>query len=95
MAASLTQRRRKRFAVGQIWEVHRTGQPAGCWHFRVVAETIWEGQPYYVALKCGVRPDSLQAVVFNQYGESVEAGPFAYDFVCIKPYRGLRAPMAG
>lgn len=78
------------FAVGQVWVVHHLERPGSHWHFQIVAETHYAGQPYYVALKLGVYPDSLQAVVFDQHGQTVEAGPFRYNFVCVR--RSRRKP---
>jgi hypothetical protein len=78
-------------AVGDVWVVHRQDMPGSYWHFQVVAETCWEGEPYYVALKCGVPPTSMQAVVFDQQGHSVEAGPFAYNFQLARRSRSTHA----
>jgi hypothetical protein len=69
-----------KLAVGEVWVVHRPDMPGSYWHFQLVAETRWAGASYYVGLKCDVPPTSMQAVVFDQAGRSVEAGPFAYHF---------------
>jgi hypothetical protein len=78
-------------AVGQVWVVHRLHMPGSFWRFQLVAETRWEGERYYVALKCGVPPTSTQVVVFDQQGRSVEGGPFAYNFQCVRQSRSQHA----
>jgi hypothetical protein len=74
-------------AVGDVWVVHRLDVPESYWHFQLVAETRWKGASYYVALKCGVPPTSTQVIVFDQQGRSVEGGPFAYNFQCVRRSR--------
>jgi hypothetical protein len=74
-------------AVGDVWVVHRLGMPESYWHFQLVAATRWEGASYYVALKCGVPPTSTQVIVFDEQGRSVEGGPFAYNFRCVRRSR--------
>jgi hypothetical protein len=69
-----------KLAIGEVWVAHRAETPGSYWYFQLVATTTWEGACYYVALKCGVPPTSMQAVVFDQAGQSVDAGLFAYHF---------------
>lgn len=81
----------KRFTVGDVWIVQCRTDPDGYWRFQIVAETLWQGVPYYVALKLDVPPTSLQVVVFDREGVSVESGgPFAYNFFCTRRSRRMQ-----
>ena len=76
-------------AVGEVWVVHRRDMPDTYWHFQIVAETQWEGQPYYIALKCDVPPDSLQIVLFDRQGKEVT--PLDDSFLCTRRSRSKHA----
>jgi hypothetical protein len=82
--------RARRLAVGQRWICYAREDPTRRWRFTLIHRLEWQGAAYFVGLKDGPPPDSLQLVLFDQRGQEVNG---IMQFYLVRRVR-RRAPAA-